>query len=298
MEQKMNPIYNNIELTKQLDKSNCITHSGKFHVDDVISTIFLSKILEKVTLIRLPSVNNIDVKNKIVYDIGLGEFDHHQKNRNGQRKNGIYYSSIGLLWKKFGKKYLEDLHIKYIDKTFDYIDTELIQYIDATDNIQLEYLKNKTSPDFIKLCNPEWNENISEDEAFINAIQLANSFWNIYIKHAIAEVEAIEIIMSKLNNCTQNYFFFDKEMPYKKAMKLSTNATVKYLIFKSRREGYDIRIVANSLMFKPELIKSDDISVTQKITGIDDLIYADVNGKFCCTKTLESAIKLISYNES
>ena len=181
MEQKMNLIYSNIELTKQLDKSNCITHSGKFHVDDVISTIFLSKILDRVTLIRLPSVNNIDVKNKIVYDIGLGEFDHHQKNRNGQRKNGIYYSSIGLLWKKFGKKYLEDLHIKYVDKTFDYIDTELIQYIDATDNIQLEYLENKTSPDFIKLCNPEWNENISEDEAFVNAIQLANSFWNIYI---------------------------------------------------------------------------------------------------------------------
>ncbi len=294
----MNLIYSNIELTKQLDKSNCITHSGKFHVDDVISTIFLSKILDRVTLIRLPSVNNIDVKSKIVYDIGLGEFDHHQKNRNGQRKNGIYYSSIGLLWKKFGKKYLEDLHVKYVDKLFDYIDTELIQYIDATDNIQLEYLENKTSPDFIKLCNPEWNENISEDEAFVNAIQLANSFWNIYIKHAIAEVEAIEIIMSKLNSCTQNYLFFDKEMPYKKAMKLSTNTTVKYLIFKSRREGYDIRIVANSLMFKPELIKSDDISITQKITGIDGLIYADVNGKFCCTKTLESAIKLIFYNES
>lgn len=28
----MNLIYSNIELTKQLDKSNCITHSGKFHV--------------------------------------------------------------------------------------------------------------------------------------------------------------------------------------------------------------------------------------------------------------------------
>lgn len=29
----MNLIYSNIELTKQLDKSNCITHSGKFHVN-------------------------------------------------------------------------------------------------------------------------------------------------------------------------------------------------------------------------------------------------------------------------
>lgn len=70
---------------------------------------------------------------------GFGEFDHHQKNRNGQRKNGIYYSSIGLLWKKFGKEYLKDLRIKNIEKVYEYMDNELIQYIDATDNMQMEY---------------------------------------------------------------------------------------------------------------------------------------------------------------
>ena len=84
--------------------------------------------------------------------------------------------------------------MKNIEKTFEYIDKELIQYIDATDNMQLEYLENKILPDFIKLCNPEWNENITENNAFINALKLADEFWDIYIKHAIAEVEAIEII--------------------------------------------------------------------------------------------------------
>ena len=57
----------------------------------------------------------------------IGKFDHHQKNRNGKKKNGIYYSSIGLLWKKFGKDYLEKLNVKDIDKTFKYMDTELGQ---------------------------------------------------------------------------------------------------------------------------------------------------------------------------
>ena len=120
----------------------------------------------------------------------FGEFDHHQKNRNGQRENGIYYSSIGLLWKKFGKEYLKKLKVKNIDKTFEYMDKELIQYIDAIDNMQLEHLENKTLPDFIKLCNPKWTEKITENEAFINALKLADEFWRIYIKHAIAEVEA------------------------------------------------------------------------------------------------------------
>ena len=63
--------YKNISLTNNIDKANCITHSGKFHVDDVISTIFLSNIFEKVVLLRIPIIKNENVENKIVYDIGF-----------------------------------------------------------------------------------------------------------------------------------------------------------------------------------------------------------------------------------
>ena len=175
------------------------------------------------------------------------------------------------------------------------MDNELIQYIDAVDNMQTEYLENKISPDFIKLCNPEWNENISESEAFIRALKLADEFWNLYIKHAIAEVEAIDIILKKLENCQECYLFLDKEMPYKKAVKLSNK--VKYIIFKSRREGYDVRAIQDSCKFKNEIVQADDINVARKITGIKDLLYVDVRGKLCCTNTLESAIELVKYNE-
>ena len=64
--------YKNIQLIQEIDKANCVTHSGKFHVDDVISTIFLSKINKNIILIRVPSINEKwNLKNKIVYDIGL-----------------------------------------------------------------------------------------------------------------------------------------------------------------------------------------------------------------------------------
>ena len=288
--------YKNIQLTKKIDDANCITHSGKFHVDDVISTIFLSKLNKNIILIRVPTVKNINVENKIVYDIGLGKFDHHQKNRNGQRQNGIYYSSIGLLWKKFGRKYLEKLKVKNVDKTFQYMDDELIQYIDATDNMQTEYLQNKISPDFIKLCNPEWNENITEDEAFINALKLADEFWNIYIKHAIAEVEAIDVILSKINESKECYIVFDREIPYKKAVKFYNGNNVKYIILKSRREGYEIRTLSDKCKFKTELVQLD-IDEARRLTKINELIYVDNYAKLCCTETLESAIQLIKYNE-
>lgn len=288
--------YKNIKLIKQYNKANFVTHSGTFHVDDVISTIFLSKIFKEIKLIRVPSMDNRSANNKLVFDIGLGEFDHHQKNRNGKRENGIYYSSIGLLWKKYGKEYLKKIKAKNIEKVYEYMDKELIQYIDATDNMQMEYLKSKTSPDFLKLCNPEWNENITEEEGFVRALKLADEFWNIYIKHAIAEVEAIEIIIKKTNETKENYAIFDKELPYRKVIDLLKNKNIKYLIFKSKRKCYDIRIIDKEMYFKKEIV-INDIKHARNLSKISDLLYVDARGKLCCTETLDSAINLVKYNE-
>lgn len=288
--------YKNIKLVKQYSKANFVTHSGTFHVDDIISTIFLSKIFDEIKLIRVPSLDNKEVKDKIIFDIGLGEFDHHQRNRNGKRKNGIYYSSIGLLWKKYGKEYLKRINVKNIDKVYKYMDDELIQYIDATDNMQMEYLKSKTSPDFVKLCNPEWNECISEEEGFIHALKLADEFWDLYIKHAIAEIEAIEIIIRKTNETDEKYVIFDNELPYRKAINLLENKNIKYMIFKSKRECYDIRIVDKKTEFNNEIVRND-IKIAKELSKIYNLVYVDTNGKLCCTKTLDSAINLVEYNE-
>ena len=68
----------------------------------------------------------------------------------------------------------------------------------------LKFLIFISFADFVKLCNPEWNENVTEEEGFIHALKLADEFWNIYIKHAIAEVEAIEIIINKIEETNEN----------------------------------------------------------------------------------------------
>lgn len=66
---------------------------------------------------------------------------------------------------------------------------------------------------------------------------------------------------------------------------------IKYMVFKSRREGYDVRIIKESGKFKEQIINEECKD------KIEDLIYADANGKLCCTETIEGAIKLIEYNE-
>ena len=66
------------------------------------------------------------------------------------------------------------------------------------------------------------------------------------------------------------------------------NKNIKYLIFKSKRECYDIRIIDKELEFKKEIV-IDDIKQARRISKIRDLLYID--------ETLDSAINLVKYNE-
>ena len=290
--------YKNITLVNDIKKANFVTHSGKFHLDDVMSTVFLSNFFKKIKLYRSPSLTK-KYSDKLVYDIGQGDFDHHQKNKNGKRKNGIYYSSIGLLWKKFGKDYLKKINAPNIDNAYTIIEEELIQYIDAGDNIQTEYLTNKKliMPDLIKLCNKNWDDDISENQAFINALKVGDEFWNIFLNHTFSRVKAFDIVTQILQNTKEYYFILDRDMPYKDAVIKNSNKKVKYVIYPSQREGYEIRCILNRSHFYSKLVEASSLQEAKIISNNNDLIYIDNHGKLCCTSSLESAIQLIKYNE-
>lgn len=65
-----------IEQIKQKDAC-AFTHGGKFHADDVFSSALLLYINPEISITRGNSVP--DDFTGIVFDIGRGEFDHHQK---------------------------------------------------------------------------------------------------------------------------------------------------------------------------------------------------------------------------
>ena len=59
-----------IRLVKNVQDANCITHAGKFHADEVFGAVMLEKIYGKINLIRVTEVNENEVEDKIVFDIG------------------------------------------------------------------------------------------------------------------------------------------------------------------------------------------------------------------------------------
>ena len=140
MESK-NYIFNNLKITKNIQEANCITHTGKFHTDEVFATVILSKVLKEVKLIRVNEISEnlkvLENQNKIIiYDIGGGKHDHHQPRGNGVRENGVKYAACGLIWRNFGKELLKNIGVssEEIDEIYKKIDKNLIQYIDANDN--------------------------------------------------------------------------------------------------------------------------------------------------------------------
>ncbi len=128
-----------------------VTHSGAYHLDDVFSTSVLiikakmegnffqvirtrdEKKFEKWRMARKKG------REVYIYDVGRiyneekNEFDHHQIGGAGKRKNGIEYSSAGLVWKKFGKEVCGSEEIAWK------IEKKMVLAIDALDNGQSIY---------------------------------------------------------------------------------------------------------------------------------------------------------------
>ena len=123
-----------IRIVDNYEEANCITHNGNMHADEVFATAFLHLYKGKLKVYRVSEVDWSKVQdNTLVYDIGRKEFDHHQIDA-VKRNNGITYSSVGLLWKSFGKDYLFNQGYNNIDLLFEGIDKDLIEGIDADDN--------------------------------------------------------------------------------------------------------------------------------------------------------------------
>lgn len=147
-----------IEQIKQKDAC-AFTHGGKFHADDVFSSALLLYINPEISITRGNSVP--DDFTGIVFDIGRGEFDHHQKDSR-IRENGVPYAAFGLLWESVGADILgEELAVKF--------DESFVQPLDNNDNTGE---KNELAT-LIGNFNPSWDYEGGSDEAFFQAISVA-----------------------------------------------------------------------------------------------------------------------------
>ncbi len=241
-----------VKIVFSKEEANCITHSGTMHADEVFATAFLELYKGDVSVFRTTIVGEVD-DSVLVYDIGRGKYDHHQLDAE-KRENGITYSSFGLLWREFGKSFLEKNDFSNIDDLWSEIDKDLVEGIDADDNgffpkIEANY-RVKTLPNVIKLFNPSFDSGEDESTQFLKAVDLAKTIIEEEIYYVNGKVIASHRIDEIIEESDPNskYLILDEFLPYEEAILNNPNTgNLLFVAFPSNRGGYAIKTLPKSL---------------------------------------------------
>lgn len=287
-------------------EADLITHSGTFHSDEIFSTVILKNILDKKT-IKICRIGKIEESiDSLVYDIGGGKYDHHQPGGNGERENGIKYSSFGLIWRDYGEEFLKRIGVENITKVWKKIDKKIVQTIDATDNGQFKEnnqldLEIITIPNLISVYNSNWDEEEKQDECFLQAVDFAE---NILTKIIIAEdskEKAKKFVEKSIEESADSIMILDKFLPWKECLLQSKNPKAEkilFVIFPSNRGGYNIYSVPKELdsfesrkLFPKDWAGLKDQKLQEK-TEVRTATFCHIGRFICCTENKEDAIKL------
>ena len=217
-----------MELLEEIKKKDAkaFTHGGKFHADDVFSSALLLYINPEIVISRGNKVpEDFD---GIVFDIGRGRYDHHQKDSR-VRENGVPYAAFGLLWEVLGKEILGEELAEKMDESF-------IQPLDINDNTGE---KNELAT-LIGNFNPPWDAKGGSDEAFFQAVSVAGMIlenkFERYRGNARAD-QRVEQVLEE-HNPKDRILVLPEFIPCQKAL---AETEIAFVIFPSNRGGYCIQ---------------------------------------------------------
>lgn len=230
-------------LLEQIKKPNAkaFTHSGKFHADDVFSSALLLYLNPQITITRGKRVP--EEYDGIVFDIGRGRYDHHQRDSR-VRENGVPYAAFGLLWEELGGEILGETLAQRFDEEF-------VQPLDNNDNTGE---KNELAS-LIGNFNPVWDETeaadgVTEEErdrglsvGFLRAVQVAGMVLENKFARYRADARADEKInqvlaMQETQGGDARILVLPEFVPCQKQLK---ETDIAFVIFPSNRGGYCIQ---------------------------------------------------------
>lgn len=205
------------------------THGGCFHADDVMSTAFLRILNPEIEVERTFRVPEELPEDVIVFDIGGGEFDHHQKD-NEIRENGIPYAAFGKLVRAFGGE------LGLSEESLAVFQKEVVEPVDATDN--------GGTPDplsrVISAFNPTWDESGDSTEAFWQAVGIADQLLRRELNTLRSIDAAREIVLAAAEKMEDGVVVLEQYAPQDA---LQTVPEAQFVVYPSARGGWNIQTV-------------------------------------------------------
>ena len=264
------------------------THNGKFHADDVFSAALLLYLNPEIRIFRGNQVP--EDFTGVVFDIGRGRYDHHQKDSR-IRENGIPYAAFGLLWEGLGVDILGEELAEKFDESF-------VQPLDNNDNTGE---KNELAS-LIGSFNPAWDSEDNNDEAFFQAVSVAGMIldhkFERYLGNERADQRVNELLKAKEEQSLENtedsrILVLPEFVPCQKRL---SETEIAFVIFPSNRGGYCIQpqkkeySLNYKCSFPVEWLGLENEKLIEK-TGLESAGFCHKGGFLMTAGTLEDAIK-------
>ena len=267
--------------------------------------MILSKIIPDLRVCRTVRVPEEVPSNVIVYDIGYGRFDHHQKGRNGERGNGIPYAACGLIWKEFGPMYCEKTFPDDPDAVWAYIDACLVQAIDAFDNgvkiVEDPLVKPMSFSAVINGFFPSWDSQEDVDAAFMRAFYVAEAVFDNAVKTIVSKLKARSIVAEAVRRSVDHVVVLNKYVPWQDYVCLSEDSSAKaayFVVFPSNRGGYNWQCVPETPgSFSqrkpvPESWRGLRDQELRRVTGVKTATFCHPGGFLGGAETLPDTLKM------
>ncbi|SFR91750.1 MYG1 family protein [Anaeromicropila populeti] len=262
----------------QIEKG--FTHAGKFHADDVFSSALLTMLNPEIKIERGFEVP--EAFDGIVFDIGMGEFDHHQQERR-VRENGIPYAAFGLLWETYGELILSSEESVKFDEKF-------VQPLDLNDNTGADNMLS----DIISVFNPPWDYAVSSDGAFQEAKELAITILKKEFENIKSIKRAEHLVKKAIEKAEEHILILPRSAPWKKYVK---ETELYFAIFPSNRGGYCAQGIPkddNTDQLKcafPKEWRGRVKEELKELTSLETLQFCHNSGFLIATGTQEDAVE-------
>lgn len=257
-----------------------LTHGGRFHADDVFSAALL-KILNPA--VRITRALEVPAGFEgLVFDIGWGEYDHHQKNA-PVRENGVPYATFGLLWKQYGAELVGTEEAERFDYHF-------IQPLDLDDNTGC----GSEIAGLIGAFNPSWDSGKPPDACFEEAVAFAKVILEKRFEGIWSIQRARVLVEQALSEMKDGIVILPTFAPWKMTL---VPSAAEFVIYPSQRGGYSAQAVQNddethSLKYPfPARWAGRTEEELPGISGIRTLRFCHNNRFLIAAETLEDAIR-------
>jgi uncharacterized UPF0160 family protein len=231
------------------------THDGSFHADEVFAIAALGLLDTPVEVVRTrdrDALARADLRVDVGFraDASSGDFDHHQRDFDGVRGNGVRYASFGLVWREFGVRICDG-----DQEVADAVDETLVQGVDANDTGQqlteslVDGVRPMTVNAIIGGFNARWDDTLTpeqERERFDSAVALARDILVREVASVASARRSQRVVREAITAATDpRVVELPANAPWKQV--LVPEASDALFVIYPKRQGYGLEAVPREL---------------------------------------------------